>query len=86
MNQHRTDVDVEVAVAPAAPLVLETEAPAPNRKVAGGIVAGFAALAVGVSALGGDLLNPVASTADGDYAGETVSMMIPLAEGGGTDT
>jgi tripartite-type tricarboxylate transporter receptor subunit TctC len=85
MNQHRTD-DVEVAVAPAAPLALETEAPAPNRKVAASIVAGFAALAVGVSVLGGDLLNPAASTADGDYAGETVTMMIPLAEGGGTDT
>ena len=49
-------------------------------------MAGFAALAVGVSVLGGDLLNPAASTADGDYAGETVTMMIPLAEGGGTDT
>ena len=36
--------------------------------------------------LGGDLLNPPASTADGDFAGETVEMMIPLAEGGGTDT
>lgn len=85
MNQHRTD-DVEVADAPAAPLALETEAPAPSRKVAASIVAGFAVLAVGVSVLGGDLLNPAASTADGDYAGETVSMMIPLAEGGGTDT
>lgn len=85
MNQHRTD-DVEVADAPAAPLALETEVPAPSRKVAASIVAGFAALAVGVSVLGGDLLNPAASTADGDYAGETVSMTIPLAEGGGTDT
>lgn len=86
MNQHRTDEDVEVAVTPTATPALEPEAPAPNGKVAASIVAGFAALAVGVSVLGGDLLNPVASTADGDYAGETVSMMIPLAEGGGTDT
>lgn len=86
MNQHRTDEDVEVAVTPSATSALEPEAPAPNRKVAGSIVAGFAALAVGVSVLGGDLLNPAASTADGDYAGETVTMMIPLAEGGGTDT
>jgi len=86
MNQHRTDEDVEVAVTPTATSALEPEAPAPNRKVAGGIVVGFAALAVGVSVLGGDLLNPAASTADGDYAGETVTMMIPLAEGGGTDT
>ena len=86
MNQHRTDEDVEVAVTPTATSGLQPDAPAPSRTVAGSIVAGFAALAVGVSVLGGDLLNPVASTADGDYAGETVSMMIPLAEGGGTDT
>lgn len=86
MNQHRTDEDVEVAVTPTATPALEPEAPAPDRKVAGSIVAGFVALAVGVSVLGGDLLNPAASTADGDYAGETVTMMIPLAEGGGTDT
>lgn len=85
MNQHRTDGDVDVATPTATP-ALEREAPAPDRKVAGSIVAGFAALAVGVSFLGGDLLNPAASTADGDYAGETVTMMIPLAEGGGTDT
>lgn len=85
MNQHRTDGDVDVAT-PTAASALEREAPAPDRKVAGSIVAGFAALAVGVSVLGGDLLNPAASTADGDYAGETVTMMIPLAEGGGTDT
>ena len=59
--------------------------PAPSARVAGAIVAGFTALAVGVSVLGGDLLNPAASTTDGDYSGETVEMMIPLAEGGGTD-
>lgn len=86
MNQHSIDEDAEVAVTPTATSALETEAPAPNAKVAASIVAGFAALAVGVSVLGGDLLNPAASTADGDYAGETVTMMIPLAEGGGTDT
>ena len=49
-------------------------------------MAGFTALAVGVSVLGGDLLNPPASTTDGDYAGETVEVVNPLAEGGGTDT
>jgi len=62
-----------------------TDRPAPNPRVAGAIVAGFTALAVAVSVLGGDLLNPAASTTDGDYSGETVEMMIPLAEGGGTD-
>jgi tripartite-type tricarboxylate transporter receptor subunit TctC len=86
MNQHRTAEDAEVAVTPTATSALEPEAPPPDRKVAASIVAGFATLALGVSVLGGDLLNPVASTADGDYAGETVTMMIPLAEGGGTDT
>ena len=60
--------------------------PKPSRWVALSIVAAFAALAVVGSALGGDLLNPPASTADGDYAGETVEFLIPLAEGGGTDT
>ncbi len=86
MNQHQTDEGVAVAVTDTAPSALGSEAPAPNRRVASSIVAGFAALAVGVSVLGGDLLNPAASTTDGDYAGETVTMMIPLAEGGGTDT
>lgn len=60
--------------------------PKPSRRVALSIVASFAALAVVGSTLGGDLLNPPASTADGDYAGETVEFLIPLAEGGGTDT
>src|SRR6478609_8049968 len=63
-----------------------TERDTPSPRLAASIVAGFAVLAVGVSVLGGDLLNPAASTTDGDYAGETVEMMIPLAEGGGTDT
>ena len=62
------------------------ERPAPSARVGGAIVAGFTALAVGVSVLGGDLLNPAASTTDGDYSGETIEMLIPLAEGGGTDT
>ncbi len=83
MNDHHPDQDAE---APAPSPASEVDRPAPNRKVAGSIMAGFAALAMGVSVLAGDLLDPPASTADGNYAGETVSMMIPLAEGGGTDT
>jgi tripartite-type tricarboxylate transporter receptor subunit TctC len=86
MNEHLTHEHVEEAVTPTAPPATQPDASAPSRTVAGSIVAGFAALALGVSVLGGDLLNPTASTADGDYAGETVTMMIPLAEGGGTDT
>jgi tripartite-type tricarboxylate transporter receptor subunit TctC len=61
--------------------------PAPaSRKVALSIMAGFTTLAVAATVLGGDLLDPAATTTDGDYAGETVELMIPLAEGGGTDT
>lgn len=66
--------------------VPEPDRPAPSPRVAASVVAGFTALAVGVSLVGGGLLNPAASTTDGDFAGETVEMMIPLAEGGGTDT
>jgi len=86
MTQHlnkegvATTEDEDVSAAQDTP-----ERPAPNPRLAGAIVAGFTALAVGVSVLGGDLLNPAASTTDGDYSGETVEMMIPLAEGGGTD-
>lgn len=87
MTQHVDEKDVttigeeDVALAPDP-----SERPAPSPRLAAAVVAGFAALAVGVSVLGGDLLNPAASTTDGDYAGETVELMIPLAEGGGTDT
>jgi tripartite-type tricarboxylate transporter receptor subunit TctC len=49
-------------------------------------MAGFTSLAIAATALGGDLLDPAATTTDGDYAGETVELVIPLAEGGGTDT
>jgi len=86
MTQHvnaddvATTGDEAVGPAPDTP-----ERPRPNPRLAGAVVAGFTALAVGVSVLGGDLLNPGASTTDGDYSGETVEMMIPLAEGGGTD-
>jgi tripartite-type tricarboxylate transporter receptor subunit TctC len=61
--------------------------PAPaSRKVALSIMAGFTVVAVAVTVLAGDLLDPAATTTDGDYAGETVELVIPLAEGGGTDT
>jgi tripartite-type tricarboxylate transporter receptor subunit TctC len=87
MTQHVNEEDVATTgdqdVSPAQDT---PERPAPNPRLTGAIVAGFTALAVGVSVLGGDLLNPPASTTDGDYSGETVEMMIPLAEGGGTDT
>lgn len=88
MTQHLNDEDVvETGLDPVPPPADDTpERPLPSPRLAGVIVAGFTALAVGVSVLGGDLLNPPASTTDGDYVDETVELMIPLAEGGGTDT
>lgn len=90
MTQH---VDVKDVTAGPDGSAVPTQDPqepqdraAPSPRLAAAVVAGFTALAVGVSVLGGDLLNPAASTTDGDYSGETVEMMIPLAEGGGTDT
>jgi tripartite-type tricarboxylate transporter receptor subunit TctC len=62
------------------------EPPPASRKAALSIMAGFTVVAVAVTVLAGDLLDPAATTADGDYAGETVELIIPLAEGGGTDT
>lgn len=88
MTQH-VDVEHVAAEGESSPAPRQQppdrDAP-PSPRLAAAVVAGFTALAVGVSVLGGDLLNPAASTTDGDYAGETVEMMIPLAEGGGTDT
>lgn len=87
MTQH---LDLEDRTAPGGPVPERasdsSDRPPPRPRVAAGVVAGFTALAVGVSLVGGGLLNPSASTTDGDYSGETVEMMIPLAEGGGTDT
>lgn len=60
--------------------------PLPNRRTALGIMGGFALLAALGTAFGGDLLNPPASTEDGDYKDETLEFLIPIAEGGGTDT
>ena len=60
--------------------------PLPTRRTALSVMGGFAVLAAAGTLLGSDLLHPPASTADGDYAGETVEFLIPLAEGGGTDT
>ncbi|MCS3494684.1 2-methylaconitate cis-trans-isomerase PrpF/tripartite-type tricarboxylate transporter receptor subunit TctC [Arthrobacter sp. JUb119] len=60
--------------------------PAHKSRTVFASVAVFAALGLGATLVGGGLLNPPAATTDGDYAGETVEMVIPLAEGGGTDT
>jgi tripartite-type tricarboxylate transporter receptor subunit TctC len=77
---------IQPEAVPATEAELLPDPPKPSRRIAVAIIGSFAALAVVGSVLGGDLLNPPASTADGDYAGETVEFLIPLAEGGGTDT
>jgi tripartite-type tricarboxylate transporter receptor subunit TctC len=86
---HVDEVATSTGTTPEAPEAREAPADPgtpPRRGVVVAVVAGFTALAAGVSVFGGGLLDPAASTTDGDYAGETVEMMIPLAEGGGTDT
>jgi tripartite-type tricarboxylate transporter receptor subunit TctC len=86
MTQHVNDDVATTGDEDVSPRQNTPERPTPNPRLAGAVVVCFTAIAAGVSVLGGDLLNPAASTTDGDYSGETVEMMIPLAEGGGTDT
>lgn len=62
------------------------EPPAYSRRTFLTVMGGFGLLAAGSAALAGDLLSPPASTADGNFEGETLELLIPLAEGGGTDT
>jgi tripartite-type tricarboxylate transporter receptor subunit TctC len=57
----------------------------PMRKVLP-LVGAFAILGTATTLLGAGLLNPPSSTEDGDFAGETLEVIIPLASGGGTDT
>ena len=47
--------------------------PAHRRRTVLAAVAGFGVLGLVATVLGGDVLNPPATTTDGDYAGETVS-------------
>ncbi|MFY9714016.1 MAG: hypothetical protein WAK00_11135 [Microbacterium sp.] len=63
----------------------EDAPPHPRGRVIG-IVGVAAVVGIATSLLAGGILNPRATTTDGDFAGETVEVMIPLAEGGGTDT
>jgi tripartite-type tricarboxylate transporter receptor subunit TctC len=60
--------------------------PPPNRRTALAVMAVFTVLAVVAALFGGGLLSRAATTTDGDYAGETVDVVIPFGEGGGTDT
>jgi len=69
-----------------SPLAAFAEPPRHSRRTVFTAVGLFAALGLGTTIFGGSLLNPPATTEDGDFAGETIEMVIPLAEGGGTDT
>jgi tripartite-type tricarboxylate transporter receptor subunit TctC len=60
--------------------------PPPPRRAALALMSVFTVLAVLAALFGGGLLKHPAGTTDGDWAGETVEVVIPLAEGGGTDT
>lgn len=66
-----------------------TELPDPpkhSRRTILAAVGAFALLGTATTVLGGSLLNPPSSTEDGDFSGETLEFLIPLASGGGTDT
>lgn len=66
-----------------------TELPDPpkhSRRTILAAAGAFALLGTATTVLGGSLLNPPSSTEDGDFSGETLEFLIPLASGGGTDT
>jgi tripartite-type tricarboxylate transporter receptor subunit TctC len=65
---------------------VDMEPAAPRRSTAVSVMAIFLALAVAAAVVGSELFNRHSSTADGDFEGETVEVLIPLAPGGGTDT
>ncbi len=87
-QMHLTSELVEIDE-PLVPDFEETHLPDPaphKRRTVLASVGVFAALGLGTTLIAGGLLNPPATTTDGDYAGETLELVIPLAEGGGTDT
>ena len=71
---------------PQRPIADVDPTPGAPRRTALIIMAVFVVLAVAATTLGSDLLRRAAATTDGDFAGETLEVLIPLAEGGGTDT
>ncbi len=63
---------------------IKPEGPPRSRAVV--VMALFTVLAVAAALAGSELFNRQSTTADGDFEGETVEVLIPLAPGGGTDT
>lgn len=88
--QQRDVTYITEAEGEGALLPVESEAepdlPKPSRRTVLASVGLFGLLGISTSIFGQGLLNPPATTEDGDYAGETLKILIPLAEGGGTDT
>lgn len=64
----------------------QPDPPKHSRRTVLAAVGAFALLGTATTVLGGSLLNPPSSTEDGDFSGETLEFLIPLASGGGTDT
>ena len=64
----------------------QPDPPKHSRRTILTAVGAFALLGTATTVLGGSLLNPPSSTEDGDFSGETLEFLIPLASGGGTDT
>ncbi|WP_457963622.1 tripartite tricarboxylate transporter substrate-binding protein [Arthrobacter sp. D1-29] len=64
----------------------QPDLPKHSRRTVLTAVSAFALLGAATTVLGGSLLNPPSSTEDGNFSGETLEFLIPLASGGGTDT
>jgi tripartite-type tricarboxylate transporter receptor subunit TctC len=64
----------------------QPDPPKHSRRTILAAVGAFALLGTATTVLGGSLLNPPSSTEDGNFSGETLEFLIPLASGGGTDT
>ncbi|MHA7292131.1 Bug family tripartite tricarboxylate transporter substrate binding protein [Arthrobacter sp. MDT3-24] len=64
----------------------QPDPPKHSRRTILTAVGAFALLGAATTVLGGSLLNPPSSTEDGNFSGETLEFLIPLASGGGTDT
>lgn len=85
MTSQKSDLEPPGTIQETAPAE-QPDPPQHSRRTVLAVVASFAALGVATTVLGGGLLNPPSSTEDGNFSGETLEFLIPLASGGGTDT
>ncbi|MFC7328268.1 hypothetical protein [Marinactinospora rubrisoli] len=68
------------------PVQAPADPPPPKPRTAFAVMGGFSVLAVVAALAGGELFGGRVATVDGDFSDATVEVVIPLAEGGGTDT